>query len=473
MKQFRWVLILGAAAVLLTAIFLIVDRRAKQEEKIAHIGDGKQLMDIDPDDVTRMSIDNGDDHLVFDWNPSTGEWELAEGAQFDVNIYSVNAVCTYFCILKTQKTVAFDCKDTSVYGFDDPVTLKIYTESKGADHPYTLLVGDSTPTYDAFYAMTDESNDVYTIDYESGLVFCSDKDLLKNQYIFDTTVSQVSYFKVERDGKTVTEISKDGTSGLWEMKYPVDYEVNRVNIEDLMSVLVRTTVSAFVEDHPTDLKQYGLDKPQAKVWLKGTNGSKTMEREIWFGSKVSDKENEQEMFAYMTDSEQVFKITAADAGFVSVEPAELLLNYCHSVLMDELKSVEVTLSDFYDLHETLTIDTENKQYALDDIDIDALHSEDVSTLFENHFRAISYLPFTDLALDDEPDPEAEPTAAIVYTYLDGRTVKLEFVPKSDTEFYLFKDGKYTGLVTRLNQFTKPSCIIPTYEALQEGIRQAS
>ena len=473
MKQFRWILILGAAAVLLTVIFLIVDRRAEQKEKIAHIGDGKQLIDIDPDDVTRMSIDNGDDHLVFDWNSSTGEWELAEGDNFTVNIYAVNAVCTYFCMLQTQKTVAFDCKDTSVYGFDDPVTLKIYTESKGADHPYTLLVGDSTPTYDAFYAMTDESNDVYTIDYESGLVFCSDKDLLKNQYLFDTTVSQVSYFKVERGGKTVAEISKEGASGLWEMKYPVDYEVNRVKIEDLMSVIVRTTVSAFVEDHPSDLKQYGLDNPHTKVWLRGTSGSKQMNLELWFGNDVEGSTSDHEMYAYIADSEQVFTITATAAGFASVETAELLLNYCHSVLMNELKSVEVTLSGFYDLHETLTLDTENKQYALDDIDIDALHSEEVSTLFENHFRAISYLPFTDLALDDKPDPEAEPTASIVYTYLDGKKVTLEFVPKSDTEFYLFKDGKYTGLLTRLNQFTKPSCIIPTYEALQEGIRQAA
>ena len=33
MKQLRWIWILGAAAVLLTVLFIIVDRRSKQNEE--------------------------------------------------------------------------------------------------------------------------------------------------------------------------------------------------------------------------------------------------------------------------------------------------------------------------------------------------------------------------------------------------------------------------------------------------------
>lgn len=467
MKQLRWVWILGITAVLLVGIFIVVDQRTKQKEEEARIGEPKQLLSIDSNAVTRITIDNEDGHFAFDWDSG---WKLVSQEQFQINTYAVAAICNYICDVRSEKTVAFDCKDPSVYGFDHPVTLKVYTADTDADHPYILYVGDSTPTYDAYYAMVDGSDDVYTIDYNSGSIFCVAKDSLKNTYLYDVPVSGVEYYRLERDGKTVTEISRD-TDGNWQLNTPAGYDIHKSNIDDLFDDLGRASVSGFVEEHPEDLAQYGLEQPHTKLYLEGTSNAKPFNDEIWFGSNTSSSEDALEMFGYSKSNDQVFVVRRADVAFIEAEPSQYMLPYCINVAIENLSQIEIDMGDVYDMHEVLYLDYANTQYSLGGTDITALKNEETMSLFTAYYRAIAYLSFSELELTAKPDPEAEPVIRIIYTFLDGSTSELCFVEKEQNNYYLLKDGTYTGMTVRLNRFTGTGCIVETYEALEFALRQ--
>ena len=468
MKQFRWVWILAAAALLLTGIFFFVDRKTKDKEARIEAGKAKTLFAIEPTSTERLVLDNEEGHFEFYVDDATGMWTLDGDDQFNLNTYAVAAINNYFCTLQSEKTVAFDCQDTSVYGFDHPVTLKLYNADTGKDHPYVLYVGDNTPTYDSYYAMVDGSNDVFTIDYTSGSIFCAAKDTLKNLYLFDTYSSLVNYYKVERDGKNV--ITLDHASGNWKITAPEGMEVALSSITSLMDEIVRVQLDGFVADTPDDLAQYGLDNPKYKLWLKAANEDQTMDEEIWFGNSISDYENETNIYGYFVKSKQVFSIKKASVSFLDYTLTDYISPYCINVSVEDLKSVEIDMGEIYDLHEVLGIDYENMQFKLGDTDITALADDNISELYTDFYRSISNLMISEADPDAVPDPEAEPAITITYTYKDGKQTVLTFTEKADKNYFILQDGVYTKRTVRLNNFTGAGRIVPAYEALMRALK---
>lgn len=124
----------------------------------------------------------------------------------------------------------------------------------------------------------------------------------------------------------------------------------------------------------------------------------------------------------------------------------------------------------YDLHETLHIDYENNQYSLGDIDITAKDDENIMQLFQTFYRTIATLKFSDVNLDEEPDMEKEPAMQIIYTDLKDGKMTLDFIEKSANDFYLIKDGTYTGLTVRLNSFTGAGSVTDRYQMLLSALK---
>lgn len=470
MKQLRWVIALVVAAVAVIAAFFVVDHFTKKQEEEKNRTAAKQLFSFDPDKTTRITIDNSDGHFAFDWDATGGVWKLVSSEQFSINSYAISAVLNYFCRLSSEKTVEFEAQNTSIYGFDDPVTIKVYTSLTGEDNPYVLTVGDCTPTYDAFYAMIGGSNDVYTIDYTSGSYFCLSKDSLKNAYLFDTFSTLVEYYKLERGDDTIMELKRNDDSS-WRLLAPAqDMTMQKSTLDNLMDSLVRVQINAYIEEKPQDLAKYGLDKPHTKLTLRGSKGTSQMAEEIWFGDMVSDREDETLEYGYFKNSDQVFTIHRGDVSFTQRDLVYYLSPYCTNINIEDLDTVDIDMGEVYDLHETLYVDYANGQYALGSTDIDALNSENVSEKFESFYRSISNLRINDTDLSAKP--EGDPAITITYHLKAGGTRVLEFIPASENSFWLMTDGKYTGLTVRLNRFTAAGMVTKCYEELVYAIKTA-
>jgi len=64
---------------------------------------------------------------------------------------------------------------------------------------------------------------------------------------------------VTRNGKDITFVKAGGN---WKMKEPVDADAEDEALRELHDALARLRAEEIVADKPTDLKQYGLDKPE-------------------------------------------------------------------------------------------------------------------------------------------------------------------------------------------------------------------
>ena len=466
-KQYKWLIGLGSAAVVLTGIYFLVDAKVSDKEKRAAIGGPKTLFSFDADSMERITIDNEDGSYCFDWNKDGGFWELTSDDKFAVNVDAVRTICGYFCQLSSEKTVAFDCENTSQFGFDNPVTLKVYTSETGEDDPYVLYVGDNTPTFDAYYVMVGGSNDVYTVDYTTGSIFCVAKDTLKDLYLFDAFSTMVDYYKLERDGKTVVELKRDAEN-IWNMSEPAGFSVYRSEIENMINNLVRLTVTGFVEENPEDLAKYGLDKPEAKIYIKGMTMNGISSEEIWFGKPISESPDETDMYGYFANTKQVFTILRNEMGFLKAEAVNYVEPYCTAIEISEVSAVHVDMGDIADMNCTLLIDYANEQYSFNDTDITALKDDAMMDKFQTLFRELSAMRFTDLDMDAEPQGEA--AATITFDLLEGGKRTVEFIPESSNNFYVMVDGKYTNKTIRMNRFTGAGGLIRPYNALVDALK---
>lgn len=469
MKQFRWVIILAVTAAALFAVFLILDARSDKEKEKNKKNEPKQLLSIDADAITRITIDNEEGHFAFDWDNSVG-WKLVSSEQFRINQYAINSICTYICNVESVKTVAEDCENTAAYGFDNPITIKVFTTDTDADHPYILYVGDCNPTNDAYYVMVDGSDDVYTIGYTAGSIFSTAKNTLKNDHIFDYYASQMQYFRLERGGEVITEIRR-GTDENFALITPAGYASSKVNIDDLMNTVIRVTMKSLLEEHPQqqDFAKYGLDQPHTKIFLEAKENGIMQKEEVWFGSKVTDSENATLMYGYLKSIDQIFTVLVADVPFISEDAKHYMLPYCADVGLEELRGLEIDMGDVYDLHSVLSIDYANGVYALDGQKIVTAENEELFNLFFSYFRSISYLRFDDTDFDAKP--EGEPAMKITYDYLSGEKLELGFIEKETNVFYLMKNGKYTGQTVRLNAFTGNGGVIKAYDSLTAAMKK--
>lgn len=467
MKQIRYIIALAAAAVLLTVGFFVVDHYTKTQQAEKNKNGPKVLFSFNSADATRITFDNSDGHFAFDWNTETGFWKLVSAEQFHTSTYTVSAVCNYFCELSSLRTIEEECTDQEIYGFDNPVTIQIYTRQTGTENPYRLLIGDATPTNDAFYAMVGGSNEVYTIDYTAGTIFRLSKDALKNTYILDTYGSLVDYCKIERDGKVIMEFQRD-SDRVWSLCQPAKMAVQVSEVDNLMDLIVHTTVAAFIEENPADLKKYGLDNPHTKMTLRGTYGSENLATEIWLGDPVSSAESETRIYGYAAETKQVFAIQRGDVSYTKNPVVNYLYPFCIDVQIEDLSSIEVDMGSVYDLHETLYLNYKDAQYALGSTDIDALDDENISTLFQNFYVAINSLRISDT--DFEASPSGEAAMSIKYTFNDGTTRLLEFIPQAENNFYIMQDGVYTNLTIRLNRFTSSGNLTKAYEELTFALK---
>ena len=80
-----------------------------------------------------------------------------------------------------------------------------------------------------------------------------------------TGLSAVSHVRIERPEQPAIAIEKTGNE--WKLTAPLPARVNHLNVENLLRVLSAPAETRFPAV-TTELSQYGLEKPSARVWLE-------------------------------------------------------------------------------------------------------------------------------------------------------------------------------------------------------------
>lgn len=165
--------------------------------------------------------------------------------------------------LRAVNFISDESSNLSTYGLSSP-TAQVTVQRHGETEELTLIIGSPVPDKpQEVYAKRLRNNSVFTLNAEAvtkllaGLPDCRDKKLVAG------SAPEVIRVAIEQKGKTIAASKKEG---VWSLDGDMRAEAGRV--QDFINLISTLQATQFVKDAATDLRPYGLDKPQVKVTLQ-------------------------------------------------------------------------------------------------------------------------------------------------------------------------------------------------------------
>ena len=420
--------LLIAAAGSIIGFLAVKNNKDKEDKQAKEEVQDCVLFNFDPYSPTKVVFSKGDESYTVINNNDV--WEL-DTKEFSIDQTYMQLICTYMSDLTAEKSFGKISSDKlEMYGLNDADKVEI-TEPSGT---HTIYVGSESPTGDYYYVMTDNKQNVYTLDAVEGSVLKLDRLLLKDKNIIPYGLEDIKSIETyDQSGELTCELTYDEKSKTWSL--PESYSnltLDQTKVTSELNMLVRLEAEDMLDEKLEDLKKYGFDKPYGKAVVKGIDGS---QHEFL----VSAKEEDPTYCFVLVDGEQVELYYKDDLSITQNTP----LTYVAKNYIAAQMSNAVGFSlNFNSNSDSCTFDLENKSCTYNGKELD-LNNSEIYVSFNNLFNACSVMQLTGTDVMTKPKLES-PAMSAEFDLKDGSTVKIDLVQGEDEHYYVFRDGKYIG-----------------------------
>ena len=431
--------------------FLAVKHKRDTEANISQAEkEDNVLFNINSAGIKKVEFGLEDGDYVAELNDS-GVWVLTNRDDFALDQVYMQLICTYTSDLTAQTAYGkADDSKKAMYGLDDPLTIKITDDSR----TYELYVGDESPTGESYYVMTGDKDKIYAIESYQGSALIADRLTLKSKKLAPFSNSDIADITIKKDGMEPCKLTYDKESTMWSLDKKYDMlTTDQTAITSMVNNLIRLEADTLLEENLTDLKAYGLDKPDCEVEINALDGTKRT-----FTTKLNENDptytfvligEDKQLEAYYTSGLTLTDTTAYDYILPTVKGADMYSISGFDIELDG-KTTE------------FTIDTDSKTCTLNGKTVDISNSEGYM-LFQNFYDSFSMMAIEGLDTDAKPDG-SEPVVTATYHNSDGTDSTLS-IAEEDGKYYIFRDGKYTGAYAPADRFTGRSSIGEFYKKL--------
>ena len=457
MKLYRNLIILVAVLLALVGIVVAVKLASKSGTVVE---DDKTITvsKYDSEQVSGFTIESTEGKFVFKKNGT--EWEMTSGGSFPIDNTNVNAVIVNTSDLTAYKLIEEDASSMEKYGLENPYRVAVKM-SDGTEH--VLEVGSLTPTKQAYYVKTGDSNNVYAVYSSTGDLIVATKDELRNKHLFDVYSNNIIKFALDRNGKKVFSAEKSEQNG-WQLLEPIKGNSDLIRLTTIFESFVRAVATTYVEENAQDLAKYGLDNPSYVVEAATTDNSIKL---------LVGKENEKDytFYAKLDGSNEVFTVDSSALSFIDVKGIEVCEPLVYTPNIYDVSEVVVNI-DSKTITSKIESDSakpEEDKFSIDGLDVMS-KGDKAEEAFRNYYRSMVGIIYTDIELLEQK-PSGTPEITITYTLekAPGKMV-VEFIPKDDRSYYALKNGEYVGMVVKKSLFDEGDGLRKNYEKLMSIVK---
>lgn len=456
MKRIKFAIIILAAILIVSGVVFGISYYFNNKAQKETQAESEKLImfDFDSEDVDKIEINNEDGQYIAEYGSSNG-WTLTNTEEFTLNDTIMTSITSVMSNLKASKII--ENTDKAKYGFDSPTKITSYI----GDTAYTVLIGDVTPTYENFYAMKENDDAIYLIDYTSGLVLDPDKNSLKSTYLYNFStfdVDHVALWKGSQTDKNVLFSLDKDSSDTWHMNKPSENaQLDLININEFLIASSNDEIYTFVQEDCTeaDYSKYGFDNPQYVFEVSSENKNIT----VIFGKETGNEESE--VYALFPESNQVATILLNNISMLNYSTLDIVKT---SIFASEINSTaEVSL--VINGNECTMDMTEGKDnYKFNGVNVSEL-GEQANSAFIDLFNSFNnaYLNSEEISASPEGDEEI----TIEYTTSDNMIIDIGYIPAPDSDkYYSTYNGTYSGYSVDKSVIDN---IISSYEKLTDMI----
>lgn len=468
MSMFKKLLIPAIVLVVLVGGLLIVKNLPEPEEESQEpSSEVISIFDFVKDDVTEIQIENKEGTMRFQYVTTQVEevttkddgttetkmvdrkvWQALEPVGMRVNSSSIDSIAWNANTLKAYKLIEENPTDLAVYGLNDPVKLTFKMKDGTSN---ALLVGNKTPTGEAYYAKKENEPKVYTIgSYEAGK-FLQTKYQLMMLEIYDKTYVETDVTAITYTRKGEKLFDSNLGDGKWWISYPIQAEARYENLYAIAGSLATITAEEYIEENTADLSKYGLAKPPY-IFVYTLDGK---QYKLALGSKNTSGDA---YYAMLNDDNLVFTVSESSFTFLDKPIEEIISSFVHLQNIKEVSKLVVTFDGRTDTT-NIKVDPDDDYlsvYNFNGIVLTGEEDEDYVSAFKKYYQGAIGFYVNKLDLNANPVLQ-NPDVTVIYTLNTGEEIKVEMVPDEDgVYYYAFKNGKYTGMKVRRKQLDDES-----------------
>lgn len=433
MKRIKLAIIILLAVLVASAgIFCVAYYFNDKSEKEAAAEEEKlKMFEFDEEAVDKIEINNDGGQFIAEYISGTG-WRLTNNDEFEVNDALIASMAANMCELKAVKIL--EDKDPSKYGFDNPVKVTCYI----GDQAHTVIVGDSTPTYENFYAMKENDDNIYLIEFLKGSILAADKNALKQTYIYPYMSYDIDHFALwegsETDENILFSMNKDSDDN-WSMDKPYnDKSVYYTQVDAFLTDSSRDEVSSFVQEgcDESEYSRFGFDNPQYVFEISaGDEYTK-----IIFGGPTEDGK---EIYGLFTESGQVVTFIPNEIALLNYNTLDMMNTTVFSTDISNVANVTLNING---KNVILDMSGGENAYMVNDVNVSKLGDE-AKNAFVTFYNSFNNAYFE--SVERAASPSGDPEITIDYVETNNIVTKLEYIPTEDSdEYYVIKNGEYTG-----------------------------
>jgi hypothetical protein len=211
-----------------------------------------------------------------------GAWKITQPSELAASESEVSQLTSALGQVEIVRVIDENPSNLNDYGLSNP-RVEIDFKASGDKDYRKLYIGEKTPTGGDFFAKRNDEKKVFLIPAAQDTSFNRTTFDLRDKTLIKFERDKVDALDITAGGKTMA-IAKDG--GDWKMSKPVQTKADFGSVEGLVGRLQTVQMKSIVADNatPADLKQYGLDKPEATVNLNLGSARAT----LIFGGKAAD-----------------------------------------------------------------------------------------------------------------------------------------------------------------------------------------
>jgi hypothetical protein len=238
-----------------------------------------RLLDLKPDEVTRLEILSGEQTIVLE--KADDRWFMRQPLAVRADAGAVRSILSELEFAPRRRTLTEkDLADLPLAELGlDPAPLRATIEARGK--PIRLLIGAETPARDGIYVRLDDRNDVVITATSLRERLDRRIDDLRDRDVLDISVAAVTRVEIKSDERVIELVRAPGITGFdapWTITRPLNAPADAQKANELVRNLSYLRVQQFVSENPADIHTHHLDDPQTEitVWTGAAETGKTL-----------------------------------------------------------------------------------------------------------------------------------------------------------------------------------------------------
>lgn len=394
-------------------------------------------MSSDPDlPVVLIDVVKKDDGtLIYSYN---GTDTSSEVKYSDIKMSSYISVLTDY----SAATIVSENSDLSEFGLDKPrYTVTIETVSGVISRIY---YGNISFSGDSCYIRIDDSNTVYSISVDKyDCVSKKSIDFIDSSVlsIDPASLTEVEFIRKTDSLDLKATCTADASGYVMYTFYDPFVLKSGSYFDSLIENICYLDITEFVELDSADLASYKLDDPEYRFILKGSEGTST---EVLLSENIGGY-----YYGYVEGTANYFAISDSQIQGLEIPSVQYLDSYVSYYQASDIS----TLKGSYDgLTFEFKIKTDSEGSISGDDSTVTLDGRNAK-VFNSDGRSYCAVLFESFAcmeiggIDTSAvvNTSATPELILEYTTTQYEIHTIEFFKRSDTSYYVVKDGEYTKL----------------------------